>query len=151
MLQNAPRVLRPEDGAPVRRRPAQVARVELADVLVKGGLGLGVLVEEVAQLGEVLAEVGVGELAGLEVLQERGEAGEDGDGEEGGLVLGEEVEEGGDEEAGGLFFGGEAQELRVEEDDVVFTAGWVLVGGIRGTGGVGRTRSGRRQCRPPQS
>ena len=41
-----------------------MARGELAGVLVERGLGLGVLFEEFAEGGEVLAQVGVGELAG---------------------------------------------------------------------------------------
>lgn len=120
MLKDLTRVLGPEDGVAVRRRPPQVARVELADVLVERGLGLGVLVEQLAQPVHVLAQVRVGELARLEVLEQGGEAGEDGGGQERVLVVNEEVEEGRDEEAGGFFFGGEAQELGVEEDDVVF-------------------------------
>lgn len=122
-LEDLARVLGPEHRVAVRRRPPQVSRVDLGHVLVERGLGLGVFLEQVPERAQVLAEVGVGELPGLEVLQEGGEAGEDGGREERVLVGGEEVQQGRDEEARGLFFWRQAEELCVEKDNVVFTEG----------------------------
>lgn len=59
-------------------------------------------------------QVGVDELAAAEVLEEGRQADEDGLGEEGLLVVAEEVVQGRYHEAGGLFLGGEAEELAVE-------------------------------------
>lgn len=92
-----------------------MAALHFRRVLVEGRLRAGVVVEHGGEGGEVVEEVRVGEVAAFEVLEEGGEAGGYGEGEEGGAGGGggEEVEEGGEEEARGFFFGGEAQEVGV--------------------------------------
>lgn len=105
------------------RRPAEVAGPDLGRVFVKGRLAAGVIVQQGGEGGEVVEEVGVGEVAAFEVREEGGEADGDGGGEEDGSVggWGEEVEEGREKEAGGFFFGGEAEEVGVEGEDFVFS------------------------------
>lgn len=108
MLEDLAGVFAPEGGVAVGGAPAQVAAGEFGRVRVEGRLRAGVFVEDGGEGGEVVEEVGVGEVAAFEVLEEGGEAHGYGEREEGGAVGlgGEEVEEGGEEEAGGFFFGG---------------------------------------------
>lgn len=122
LLDDPPRVLLPEAGAPVRGTPPEMAGAHLGGVLVKGGLRGGEVVEQLLEGGDVGVVVLVGDVAGLEVGEEVGEAGGDGGGEKGGRVGGEEVGEGGEEEAGDLFFGGDAQEGGEQGKDVVVPA-----------------------------
>lgn len=92
-------------------------------VFIKGGLGGGVVCQEVGQGFEVVEEIGVGKVAAFEVAEEGREAGGCSKGEEGVAVLGgsEEVEEGGKEEAGCFLFRGEAEDLGVESEDFLFS------------------------------
>ncbi len=119
VVEDAAGVLGPEDGAAVRRRPAQVAAVHLGHVLVKRRLGRRVLVQHLAQRRQVLAQVLVRQVARRQVLQDRGQARQRRDGEEAGAVLAEEVEQRRDEEACRLLLRREAEELRIQTDDVV--------------------------------
>lgn len=81
-------VLAPEGGVAVGGAPAQVAALDLGGVLVEGRLGAGVFFQHGGEGGEVLEEVRVGEVAAFEVVEEGGEAGGYGEGEEGGAVEG---------------------------------------------------------------
>jgi len=83
----------PEGGVAVRRRPAEVARVHLGRVFVEGGLRLGVFVEHLAEVLEVVEEVGVGQVAAAEVAEEGGETRHGGGWDQTGSVGGEEVVE----------------------------------------------------------
>ena len=81
----------------MRRAPAEAAGEDLRGIFVVGGLRGGVFREHGCEGVEVFEEVGVGEVAGLEVCEEGGKADGCGDGEKGGAVGGggEEVQEGG--------------------------------------------------------
>jgi hypothetical protein len=113
VVEDAAGVLGPEGRAAVRGRPAQVAGLDLGRVLVEGGVVARVFVEHAVEVGEVVEEVRVREVAAGEVAEQGGQAGGDGGGEEVAAVGGGEVVEGREEEAGGFFFGREAEELCV--------------------------------------
>ncbi|KAI6770583.1 hypothetical protein HG530_005212 [Fusarium avenaceum] len=62
-------VLCPKDGVSVRGRPSKVARLQLGYILIERGLGLGILLEHFLELGKVIQQIGVGEVATADVLK----------------------------------------------------------------------------------
>jgi hypothetical protein len=119
-LEDAARILVPEGGVAVRGRPAEVARVHLGRVFVKGGLRLGVFVEHGVEVLEVVEEVGVGQVAAAEVAEEGRETRHGGGGDQTASVGGEEVVERGEQEAAGFLFGGNSEELGAQRHYFVF-------------------------------
>lgn len=113
VVEDASGVLGPERRVAVRRRPAEVAGLDLGCVLVEGGVVARVFVQHGVEVCEVVEEVGVREMAAGEVAKEGGKAGCDGGGKEVGAVGGSEVVEGREEQAGCFLFRREAKELRV--------------------------------------
>lgn len=91
MVEDATGVLGPEGRVAVRRRPPQVARLHLGHVLVERRLRLGVLLQRLLELVQVLEQVRVRQVAPADVLEHRREPGQDGRGEEAGRVRLEEV------------------------------------------------------------
>ena len=74
LIEDPPRVFSPEVGIAVRRCPPQVSVQDLGGILVEGGLGAGVVGEEIGEGFQIVEEVRVGDVAAGQVLKERGES-----------------------------------------------------------------------------